>query len=125
MVQSRSWTHGDKPTEVAEVKRLMIVADNSFAAQSIRLSLRQTAGFEIVGFLDGSAPISDRVSQLAPDVVIVDDTHEPEAAITRLEELTATLPAAQRVFLTIRMDGETQESAFAAGADAIISKAVH
>ena len=29
------------------MKRLMIVADNSFGAQSIRLALRQTAGFQV------------------------------------------------------------------------------
>ena len=107
------------------MKRLMIVADNSFAAQSIRLALRQTAGFEVVGFVDGSVPISDRVVQVAPDLVVVDETQEPESAIARLKELAELLPSSQRIYLTIRMDDETQESAFAAGADAIVSKAVH
>src|SRR6185503_13119056 len=82
-----SGLHGDKPTEVAEVKRLMIVADNSFAAQSIRLALRQTAGFQVIGFVDGSIPISTQAAELAPDVVVVDDTQEPAHAIARLEEL--------------------------------------
>ena len=41
------------PTEVAEVKRLLIVADNTFAAQSIRLALRQTAGFEVTSYDNG------------------------------------------------------------------------
>src|ERR1700760_4143160 len=59
-----------RPTEVAEVKRLMIVADNSFAAQSIRLALRQTSGFQVIGFLDGSAPISARAQELTPDIVL-------------------------------------------------------
>lgn len=38
------------------MKRLMIVADNSFAAQSVRLALRQTAGFQVIGFVDGFRP---------------------------------------------------------------------
>src|SRR3954465_5597892 len=99
MVQSRSWTHGDKPTEVAEVKRLMIVADNSFAAQSIRLALRQTAGFQVIGVLDESVPINARAADLLPDVVVIDDTQEPEQAIARLTELVSLVPSAKRVFL--------------------------
>src|SRR3954463_3013065 len=89
--------HGSMPTEVAEMKRLMIVADNSFAAQSIRLALRQTAGFQVVGFIDGSAPITSRVVQLMPDLVVIDDTQEPEHAAARLEELADILPTAKRV----------------------------
>jgi DNA-binding NarL/FixJ family response regulator len=113
------------PTEVAEVMRLMIVADNSFAAQSVRLALRQTAGFQVIGFVDGSVPISTKAAELAPEIVVVDDTHEPEHAIARLEELSALLPATKRVFLTMRMDDERLADVFEAGAEAVISKAVH
>ena len=54
------------------MKRLMIVADNSFAAQSIRLALRQTAGFQVVGFVDGTMPITSRVAELDPQLVLLD-----------------------------------------------------
>jgi DNA-binding NarL/FixJ family response regulator len=107
------------------MNRLMIVADNSFAAQSIRLALRQTAGFQVVGFIDGSVPVDGRVAELAADTVVVDDTQEPDQAYNRLQELATLLPEAKRIFLTIRMDTETQTAAFEAGADAVISKAVH
>src|SRR4051794_2653658 len=117
--------NGWTPTEEAVVKRLMIVADNSFAAQSIRLALRQTAGFQVVGFIDGSAPISPRVAELAPDLVVVDDTQEPADAKARLDELVSILPQAKRVFLTMRMDDEMLADAFESGADAVISKSVH
>jgi len=105
--------------------RLMIVADNSFAAQSVRLALRQTAGFQVIGFVDGSVPISSKAAELAPDIIVIDDTHEPEHAIARLEELTAMLPASKRVFLTMNMDDERLADVFEAGAEAVISKAVH
>jgi DNA-binding NarL/FixJ family response regulator len=105
--------------------RLMIVADNSFAAQSVRLALRQTAGFQVIGFVDGSIPISSRAAELAPDIIVIDDTNEPEHAIARLEELTAMLPSAKRVFLTMHMDDDRLANVFEAGAEAVISKAVH
>ena len=34
------------------MKRLVIVADHSFVVHAIRLALRQTAGFQVVGFID-------------------------------------------------------------------------
>jgi DNA-binding NarL/FixJ family response regulator len=103
----------------------MIVADNSFAAQSVRLALRQTAGFQVIGFIDASVPINGRAAELAPDIVVVDDTHEAEHAFARLEELVSLIPSARRVFLTIRMDEEFLGQAFDAGAEAVISKSVH
>src|SRR3954453_2454296 len=106
--------------EEAEVKRLLIVADNTFAAQSIRLALRQTAGFQVVGFVGGAAAINPTVGQLAPDVVVIDDTHEPEHALARLAELVQLVPSAKRVFLTLRMDDDTISQAFESGADAVI-----
>ena len=39
------------------MKRLMIVADHSFVVQAIRLALRQTAGFQVVGFVDGRGSV--------------------------------------------------------------------
>jgi DNA-binding NarL/FixJ family response regulator len=107
------------------VNRLMIVADNSFAAQSIRLALRQTAGFQVVGFIDGTVPMNPRTAELQPDIVVVDDTQEPEQAMARLQELSDLVPDAKRIFLTIRMDDAVVASAFEAGADAVISKVVH
>src|ERR1700755_3018815 len=62
----QSGRHGSMPREVATVKRLLIVADNTFAAQSIRLALRQTAGFQVIGFVNGMVPTSARVAELRP-----------------------------------------------------------
>ncbi len=42
------------------MKRLMIVADHSFVVHAIRLALRQTAGFQVVGFFDGRGPVARR-----------------------------------------------------------------
>jgi DNA-binding NarL/FixJ family response regulator len=107
------------------MKRLLIVAGNSFAAQSIRLALRQTASFQVVGFIDGKVPITKRIVELEPELVLIDDTHEPEHALARLNELTSLVPTAKLIFLTMRMDEQTINEIFEAGADALISKTVH
>jgi len=103
----------------------MIVADNSFAAQSIRLALRQTAGFQIIGFVDGMTPLNERIRELMPDLVVVDDMQEPEMAYSRLAELAELTPQAKRVVLTLHMDDQALTRAYDAGADVIISKTVH
>jgi DNA-binding NarL/FixJ family response regulator len=113
-------THGRE-----QVKRLLIIADNSFAAQSIRLALRQTAEFNVIGFVDGSTSISHKAVELIPDIVVVDETDEPNHAIARLKELKLHLPDAKRVILMMHMDDNRLADVFDAGAEAVISKAVH
>ena len=107
------------------MKRLMIVADHSFVVQAIRLALRQTAGFQVVGFFDGRGSIADALAQLQPDVVLVDDMQEDENAIARLREISEFAPGAKSLLLTMRMDREWLDEAFGAGAQAAVSKSVH
>jgi DNA-binding NarL/FixJ family response regulator len=107
------------------MKRLVIVADHSFVVHAIRLALRQTAGFQVVGFIDGRTPADAALTELRPDVVVVDDMQLPENAIARIREATEHAPDAKRLLLTMRMDEEWLGEAFEAGADGVISKSVH
>jgi DNA-binding NarL/FixJ family response regulator len=103
----------------------MIVADHSFVVQAIRLALRQTAGFQVVGFFDGRTSVREPLNQLRPEVVLVDDMQEPENAIARLREISEEAPEAKALLLTMRMESEWLEEAFEAGASAAVSKTVH
>jgi DNA-binding NarL/FixJ family response regulator len=103
----------------------MIVADHSFVVQAIRLALRQTAGFHVVGFFDGRSSIVEAIEQLTPDVVLVDDMQEIECAMARLREVSEHAPEAKSLMLTLRMDADALDAAFAAGAHAVVSKNVH
>jgi DNA-binding NarL/FixJ family response regulator len=107
------------------MKRLVIVADHSFVVHAIRLALRQTAGFQVVGFIDGRTPADAALTELRPDVVVVDDMQLPENAIARLREAAEHAPDAKRLLLTMRMDEEWLAEAFEAGADGVLSKSVH
>jgi DNA-binding NarL/FixJ family response regulator len=107
------------------MKRLMIVADHSFVVQAIRLALRQTAGFQVVGFFDGRVSVREALIELRPDVVLVDDMQEPQNALARLREATEDAPDAKSLLLTLRMEPEWLDEAFEAGAHAVLSKTVH
>ena len=115
------------------MKRLLIVADHSLVAHSIRLALKQTAGFQVVGVIDGRVSARDALLELRPDVVLVDDMHDPRAdetrdpdhALARLRDATEHVPAAQRLLLTLRMNDAWMNEVFEAGAHAVLSKSMH
>ncbi|MFP5365129.1 MAG: response regulator transcription factor [Thermoleophilia bacterium] len=115
------------------MKRLVIVADHSLVAHSIRLALKQTVGFEVIGVIDGRASARDALLEMRPDVILVDDMHDPRAvgtrvadhAVTRLREASEHVPGAQRLLLTLRMDEGWMSEVFAAGAHAVLSKSMH
>jgi DNA-binding NarL/FixJ family response regulator len=107
------------------MKRLLIIADHSLVIHSIRLALRQTAGFQVAGFVDGRTSIAGALERVTPDIVLMDDMQEAEHALARLREVTEVAPTAQTILLTARMEDEWVAEAFAAGAHAVISKSVH
>jgi DNA-binding NarL/FixJ family response regulator len=107
------------------MKRLLIVADHSLVVQAIRLALRQTAGFQVVGCFDGRGSVREALVQLRPDVVMVDDMQDRDHAIARLNEVSEQCPDAKSILLTVQMDDEWLASAFEAGAHAAVSKSVH
>jgi DNA-binding NarL/FixJ family response regulator len=107
------------------MKRLLIIADHSLVIHGIRLALRQTAGFQVAGFVDGRVPVTGTLQRISPDVVLMDDMQEPDHALARLREVAAVRPDAKCVLLTTRMDDEWLGEAFEAGASAVISKSVH
>jgi len=107
------------------MKRLLIVADRSMVVHSIRLALRQTAGFEVVGFVDGRQPVRDALLEHRPDVVLVDELEDSGDALARLREATEVAPAAQLVLLTLRMQDAWLADVFEAGADAVLCKSMH
>lgn len=114
------------------MKRLLIVADHSLVAHSIRLALKQTAGFRVVGVIDGRMTARDALMDLRPDVVLVDDMHDPrntgqrpDHAFARLREAADHAPGAQRLLLTLNMGEERLGEVFEAGAHAVLSKDMH
>ena len=107
------------------MKRLLIMADHSLIVHAIRLALRQTAGFDVVGFVDGRDSAVALLQQVRPDVVLLDDMQNSDHALARLREISEFTPAAEALLLTMEMDDEWLDDAFLAGASAVVSKSVH
>jgi DNA-binding NarL/FixJ family response regulator len=107
------------------VKRLLIVADHSLVVHTMRLALRQTAGFQVVGFVDGRTSARAALAEHRPEVVLVDDMQNHEHALERLRDVSDVVPSATALLLTLRMEDDWLAEVFAAGAHAVISKTVH
>jgi len=107
------------------MKRLVIIADHSLVVHAIRLALRQTAGFRIVGCVDGRQDTSSQLLELQPDVILVDDMRVPERALARVREAAEHASGAACLLLTLRMEDDWLDDAFDAGATAVVSKSVH
>lgn len=105
--------------------RLLIIADHSLVVQAIRRVLRQTAGFRVLGFVDGRVPVHGQLVELRPDVVLIDDMQNPQHALARLRDVADATPHAKAILLTQRLDEAWIDAVFEAGADAVLSKAVH
>jgi DNA-binding NarL/FixJ family response regulator len=107
------------------MKRLLIIADRSLVVYALRLALRQTAGFQVVGFLNGRRSVRAQLVDLRPEVVLLDEMQNPENALERLREVLEVVPDAKALLLTLRVDDEWIEKAFEAGAEGVLSKTVH
>jgi len=107
------------------MKRLLIVADHKLVVHAIRMALRQTAGFTVVGFVDGRHDISAHLEHTSPEVVVIDEMSDPAHAICRLRQVGAAAPGARTILLTGRMEERWLDEAFEAGATTVVSKTVH
>jgi DNA-binding NarL/FixJ family response regulator len=101
----------------------LIVTDDPLSATAIRRCMRSGSFQDVVDrYVDARRPCSAVVAEIAPDIVIVDETGVPENALARIAEVRATLRDAKIVLLSSRMDPEVLTKATSAGADSAISK---
>jgi DNA-binding NarL/FixJ family response regulator len=107
------------------MRRLLIIADHSFAAETMRIVLRYVDDVRVVGVRSASRPLDSNAFDLTPDTILIDDLESAEATLERLGEAAVRLPQATRVVLTSRMDDGWLERALDAGADAAIFKPLH
>ena len=103
----------------------MLVADAPTVVRSIRVALRHTAGFRVVATIDGRASAREALSELRPDVVLVDEMCQRTNALSRLRESREAAPGAMVVLLSGSLEAAAIEAAIDAGADAVVSRNLH
>jgi DNA-binding NarL/FixJ family response regulator len=107
------------------MKRLVVVADNPLIVGAIRTGLRDSGAFQLLGYVDPRKTTAARITQAGADVVLVDEGDDSQPAIALIQSLRELDEDIKVIVLTLRMEGEWLERAFAAGANAAMSKAIH
>jgi DNA-binding NarL/FixJ family response regulator len=108
------------------MKRLIVVADNPLIAGAIGSALRNSDTLQLLGYLDPANATAARIRQAAADVVLVDESDDPEPAVALIRALKETSRDDQVVImLTMRMEGAWLQRTLDAGADGALSKALH
>ena len=106
------------------MKRLVVVADNSLIVEAIRIGLRTSGGFNLLGYANGRRTSAKTIVGAAPDVVLVDDMDHSELAVSLIRGIKEACEAITVLVLTVRMDPEWLDRVFDAGASGAISKAI-
>ena len=111
--------------EVDDLKELKVfVADDSQAIrQQLQSALSKIEGCTLIGSADGNLQAAQLISNLQPDVVILDISMPHREGIRVLREIRKVIPLAQVIIYTADPSVVLQEVCLEAGANFYLDKA--
>jgi len=107
------------------VKRLLVVADNSLIVEAIRIGLRHSGSFNMLGHVEADRATVQVIVDAAPDIVLVDDMDCSDLAVELIRGIATEAPRIAVIALTLSIEPEWLDAIFGAGATCAISKATH
>ena len=105
-------------------RRLLIVAEDAFTAESLRRCVRGATNCSVLGYLPTRRPCGMSVRQARPDIALVDDPGRSSAPLERVAEIHAAVENVKVVLLAASVTAADLGAARAAGADAVIARNV-
>jgi DNA-binding NarL/FixJ family response regulator len=106
------------------MKRVIVIADNALIVEAVRIGLRDSPAFALVGYVDTRKASPDAITEVSADVVLVDDIDQADDTIGLIRSLHEAAEHIAIVVLTLQMGGRWLQRAFAAGAISAMSKAI-
>ena len=107
------------------VKNLVLIADDPEVVRSIRAALRCSADCRVVATVDGRFSARARLSEVRPDIVLVDEMCQRTNAIARLRDVREAAPSAMAVLMCDGAETGLAGDALVSGADAVLSRRLH
>jgi DNA-binding NarL/FixJ family response regulator len=104
--------------------RVLLVDDQELIRAGLRGILRARYGFDIVGELDSGEGVVDAVTELSPDIVVMDVRMPRVDGVTATRQLRAMPEAPPVLVLTTFEDEEILAGALRAGAAGFLLKGV-
>ena len=105
-------------------RRLLIVAEDAFTAESLRRCVRGATNCTVLGYLPTQRACGLSVGQARPDIALVDDPGGSAAPLERVGEIRAAVPDVKIVLLAGSVAAAQLSAARAAGVDAVIARSV-
>lgn len=109
--------------EQGQVKRLVVVAENSLVVEAIAIGLRESGAFTLLGHVNPRTGSIQAVIEANPDVVLVDDLDGSAESSRLIAKIKAGNGRLAVIVLSNSMDPAWLDEIFAAGALGAISKA--
>jgi DNA-binding NarL/FixJ family response regulator len=104
-------------------KQVLIVDDHDGVRKGLRLLFELESGFSVVGeAIDGQDAV-EKARRLKPDLILLDLSMPGMNGLEAARVIRTVLPSASMMLFTLHRDEVTDSDAFAAGINAIISKA--
>ena len=100
--------------------RLLIADDHTLLAEACKTLLEPE--FDVVGIVDNGRALLQLVSELKPEIVILDIAMPQLNGLDAGKQIKHLLPATKLVFLTMNMSPEIAAEAFRRGASAYVVK---
>jgi len=107
------------------MKRLIVVGDDSLIAEAIRIGLRDSGEFNVLGHVGGFDIDARTIIDAGPEVILVDDREQSDDALRIIRALKGLDPSVAVIVLTFSMELDWLDAIFDAGAAAAISKVTH
>jgi DNA-binding NarL/FixJ family response regulator len=105
-------------------RRLLIIAEDSFTAESLRRCARGATNCTVIGYMSARRPCGLAIQQVEFDVVLVDDPAGTDYALDRVREIHGVAPAVKVILLTDSMDDDHMTDASEAGVNAIVARSM-
>jgi DNA-binding NarL/FixJ family response regulator len=104
-------------------KQVLIADDHEGVRKGLRLLFELESGFSVVGeAIDGQDAV-EKARRLKPDLILLDLSMPGMNGLEAARVIRTVLPSASMMLFTLHRDEVTDSDAFAAGINAIISKA--
>jgi DNA-binding NarL/FixJ family response regulator len=103
----------------------VLVADDPTIVRNVRVALRYAAGCRVAATVDGRYAARSWLSELRPDVVLVDEMCQRSNSFARLREAREAVPGARTVLLCDSMEHALLGRGIASGAHAVVSRRIH
>lgn len=107
---------GHRGHDTSHPIRVMIVDDHPIVRQGIKLSLRSTSDFEVVGEASSGEEALDLLEQAHPDVILMDLVMPGMGGVPAIRAITEMAPDVKVIVLTSYEEGDLVQETLQAGA---------